>query len=384
MCFTSRLPPLHHYGAVRARHAGRDRVAAIGRTAVATIRAAIVIDLIITAIADMQSRPDASPLSLRPRRAPPDGNEFCLFTKPWTTHPGVDLRAVFTLLLDTVTAHGLRIDEVAVLPGAVLRRHRTMHAHYWRMTQAATTARDAFTAAVAARFAAAFGCGADDARVLGGFEFLDRYPAVSSAALELLWENAAQHSLGPSIAGARIKVGNDQVYLVNGFVPRLLETYALPESVVVVFALSGPLDWGAARQCFAGHTDPMRAAPGSLRNALYVHRAELGLANLRLGANGVHLSAGPVEALAELQRLLSLGAPERPRTHAAFAFGRALDAVLGHDAATRLLSNPSVLIDGRSSSIFDATEGLDAREALLLLEGFRDQLALPRAAIAAA
>ena len=308
--------------------------------------------------------------------SPASGNQFCLFLKPWTTNPGVDLPGVIDVVLDRIAAHGLAIDEAAVLPGAYLRAERIAAAHYWRMTGLARDPAARLSADDWARFHDAFGGDADRDALLGGFAFLDRVPGVSAQALEILWENLPQHRLGKSIACARVALGNAAIFLVNGFVPHLLQGYERPDAVVVAFSLSGPLAWRDARHAFIGHTDPSRAAPGSLRRTLFARQAQLGIADLRLGANGAHLSAGPVEALVELQRLMSAG-PADLRTPTDFLLGRQLAAHFDAAAIDAMLANPDVDTAQGRLSLFDLTEETDGRDAVALLSALRDRFTPP-------
>jgi hypothetical protein len=351
-----------------------DRVDAPDRLS-ETDRHQAAVDFIIDAIGQIRQSEFTPPSSLRLTPPPQTANQFCLFLKPWTTNPGVRLRALLDFVFASAASHGLAVEELAVLPGAYLRRRQTMQEHYWRMNLFARTGARSFPDSARAAFREAFGTEAKDEIVLGGFEFLERFKTVSPLALELIWENVQQHRLGNSISCARITVGNESLFLVNGFVPNLMETYGLPHSVVVVLSLHGPLAWRDARKLFVGQTDPAKAIEGSLRNHLYVNRNALGITDLRLGANGVHLSSGPIEALVELHRLMSLGSPDAQRSHADLQFGRKLLSIFSPQEVKAIVANPTVRFEGRSEPLFDLTEELDEDAAQTLLLGIRDQFA---------
>jgi hypothetical protein len=332
-----------------------------------------IIEFLVGAITRTRE-PKGVPESLLVGPARNTANQFCLFFKPWCTERGVNVFALLELFLRAIEVHELTIDEVAVLPGLCLHQHRTMHAHYWRMTQLAEAAVQYLPLPAYEVFHATFNARIEEQVVLGGFEFLEHFKAFTPHTLEILWENVEQFRLGNSISCARIVVGNKSVFLVNGFVPNLLETYYSSDSVVVAFSLRGELSWSDARKRFVGQTDPAKAAFGSLRNTLYVHREKLGIVNLRLGANGVHLSSGPIEALLELQRLMSLTYPHRTRAYTGFQFGRRLHAVFSPDEVSAIAANPMVIIDGRNQTVFDLTEECDEESAVALLLRIRDQL----------
>lgn len=298
------------------------------------------------------------------RRGP--ANQFCFFLKPWATHPGADLDQVLRIVLDRVRAHGLVIEQAAVLPGRYLARRGLMARHYWRMAAFARAGAAGFTPAIRASFEKAFTCSPDEARILGGWEALDHFPGLSPFGLEVLWENVSQSRIGNGATCARVTLGGSDVFLVNGFVPNLLATYEAPESVVTLLSLTGPLAWRDARHAFVGATDPRRAAPGSLRRLLFEQREALGI-DVRLGANGVHLSSGPVEALAELRRLLPSDGASDCRAIAEFRLGRKLVATFGERMAATLLDNPGIVTNEGERELFDFTEGMDEDPAVALL-----------------
>jgi hypothetical protein len=224
------------------------------------------------------------------------------------------------------------------------------------------------------RFRAAFEVDPVSATLLGGAEFLRRFPNVSPSALELIWENLAQHRLGGGVSCASLQIGDARIFLVNGFTPALMCSYTHPQSAIVVFALSGSLSWKDARSRFVGAPDPARAQPGSVRHELLAHRKTLRLPDVRLGANGAHLSAGPVEALLELRRFREAVLPESAPGAREFQFGRRLARLFSEQEVSALLANPVVALGPSEQSVFAWTEEQDEERALELLGSLRDQL----------
>jgi hypothetical protein len=118
-----------------------------------------------------------------------------------------------------------------------------------------------------------------------------------------------------------------------------------------------------------GATRPEDATEGSLRALLLRRKVELGMKEISQAFNGVHLSAGPVEALAELRRFLSdLSALQGLLPLSAFSFGHRLIGVFGGEITELLVKNPLVEFEGRSLSIFELTEELDSSAALERLQ----------------
>jgi hypothetical protein len=185
--------------------------------------------------------------------------------------------------------------------------------------------------------------------VVNGLGRLEQYPSITPLLLEKKWEAQRQYELVTSAFCSRIHLERNEVIVINGFVPRLMEMYERPESVVVIYALRGDICWPEARRHLLGSPDPAQAAPSSLRNELFSRRVQLGLNNIRLGWNAVHLSAGSAEALVELQRFQTVVAgaqPARPSDRALpkKSERRKLDSA----EVSSILNNPLVRSNYRS------------------------------------
>jgi len=119
----------------------------------------------------------------------------------------------------------------------------------------------------------------------------------------------------------------------------------------------------------AGVTDPTKALDGSLRNQFLKIKSELGLKSVDQGSNGVHLSAGPLEGMVELQRFFT-DHDGKAISFGDTAFGSYLE---GHGASaesvTKFGSNPDADKDGKKVSLFDLTEEKSFDEAAKILVG---------------
>jgi len=125
--------------------------------------------------------------------------------------------------------------------------------------------------------------------------------------------------------------------------------------------------WSDLRNKLCGATDPSAAEAGSIRNELLVHKEKTGMVDVNKGSNGVHMSAGPLEGMVELQRFFSSADKKLPFT--SLAFGSALAAQgLTEEQIEKLATNPDVTYEGKNISAFDVTEEKDAAESAALLK----------------
>jgi len=76
--------------------------------------------------------------------------------------------------------------------------------------------------------------------------------------------------------------------------------------------------------------------------------------DVNMSSNGVHMSAGPLEGLVELQRFLSEGTKIDFKT---LSFGAHLSTIgFSDERIKELAQNPNVTVDGKTESVFDMTE----------------------------
>src|SRR5262249_32018905 len=101
------------------------------------------------------------------------------------------------------------------------------------------------------------------------------------------------------------RIEGHNVALINGFIPGQIARYYTDGAFIVVMLLASELPWLILRDRMAGDTFPARASPGSIRRMLYDDAATLGIPPPTVDTNCIHLSAGPFEALFEIQNMLA-------------------------------------------------------------------------------
>jgi len=300
-------------------------------------------------------------------------NEMLLFLKPEITSDSkVDLTRVLVTLSDALSRYSVSIVASGVIGSNYLARHEIVAAHYGVINAISRRGREALSDQARAKldfeFANQLKAGAS---VLGGHQFIERYPWFSADALGVLWDNLNVGSLklAPGTYAMPLQVIFDAVVLLNGFHPQQLAHFVAPKRSIIVFAVRANTSWHALRQDMIGDTDPTKAAGGSLRRTFLEKQSELGMAVVNKGLNGIHLSAGPLEGMVELMRFCSDYDQDARINVQQTAFGRMLLAQgLSNSEVTSLLDNPILNVSGKSLSVFDATEAMDSSDAAKLLK----------------
>ncbi len=301
----------------------------------------------------------------------PSANEFVVFSKPELGLLTEDaLAAVWDLLAGALGEYAVAVHQIRIQTGPELEASGAMAEHYGVINQISRLGRPALTDPAEQALREHFGETLDSAplnstRVLGGHQFLAAHPEFSPYALGVLFANAEVTRLGPGTYAAPVRLDGDPVIILNGFHPRQLGFFTAEDTVCAFLHCSSPTDWSRLRENLIGATDPARADAGSIRGRLFSDPAAFGLATVSYNFNGVHMSAGPLEGLAELQRFFGAD-----RQLIDWTFGQALVAAgVSADDVPGLSANPVLQAGEERGTAFDLTEGLDAEPAAKLLAG---------------
>ena len=281
-------------------------------------------------------------------------SQALFFLKPELLYPELDRALTIATVSDVLAAASITVGGVAVLGPE--RLAETVAAHYGVINRVSRLGAAALPDEARARLEATFGAElAAGVPCLGGSEVVDRYGVGPHELEEAL---SAPAKLAPGTYAALATVGGTQLLVLNGFHPAQLGHYSAPRSRIVALEIHwAGLSWKDFRNTVVGATRPEQADPESVRGVLLTRQDELAIRPVAVSTNGVHGSAGPVEAMVEVARFLEV-AP------AATALGSALlDAGVSPDLIEKLAS-----ADPESGAlrqqVFDATEEVDPPTAI--------------------
>lgn len=299
-------------------------------------------------------------------------NEFLFFIKPEITLPSdtIKLNPILELIQDKINEFGLKIHNIKVLSAKYLDKYNVIAQHYGVINKIASNAVKNMSETAKDKFKEIYGIGVNEAKVLGGIEFLQQYPAFNAESLDYFWQNKKCAKLAGGTYVLDLKLDTETVYVINGFHARQLLQFTDKGRSIIVMTLSGDLSWADARTNFIGATMPSSAADSSIRKNLLTNKEAFGIPEISQGLNGVHLSAGPVEALIELKRYNSdFSDSSKVKEYSSFSFGKKLTAAFDGKSET-IITNPDVNNNGKMVSVFDLTEEKDSDEAIDILRKY--------------
>jgi hypothetical protein len=296
-------------------------------------------------------------------------NEYCLFIKPDLTGLGKSFARPAAVILERLRAFGQVPSAAATMEASYLVRHGIMSQHYGVIDTVSKRGVSALSDIAQATLRKTFGPELDSGlEIYGAHEFLQKFPYFNPKSLAVLYDNMTNVKLAGGTHCVRVTVQGRPLLILNGFHPAQLAKYSESGATIVAFVIQTSKSWKVLRSELTGSTNPAKASPQSIRGALFARKQELGLDEVSAGANGVHVSAGPVEGMVEIMRFMSnldTGnriAPEQT------AFGKLLLRERGLVRIEDLCANPDLTIDDKPISVFDLTEEMDsaaARDALI-------------------
>ncbi|CAJ1352906.1 unnamed protein product [Effrenium voratum] len=288
-------------------------------------------------------------------------NLALVFVKPHACTP-----KVLQLVPDFLRESGLQVLRSGSVGAKTIEEQGIIDAHYAAIAKVGM-ARDLSTLGLegtAAKFEAGYGRSLDDAlaknevcSAVTAMEVLQVDPS------ELLRRclAAGYEKLRSGLYCARLEGGETgQLFVLNGFYARMREKFTSPGVTVHWHVVGWPqsqLPWADFRGQVIGSTNPVDAVDGSLRARIRDSWENLGLeAETNYQDNGVHASAGPLEALRE--RMVWLGDDIESDPFGRLVIERCSLSVKD------LVENPVIQLDGKTGPAFDLLEELDCKETL--------------------
>lgn len=295
-------------------------------------------------------------------------NHAVLFLKPeaLAINSGVRVDSILQLLADTLRTYEVEVGAVRVLNGPYLAHYRIMQGHYGVINRVSREGEAALSKQTKDRLVAE--CNGKDQTILGGHQFIERFPEVSAFALNTLADSLGVKKIASGKYYIQVNVAGERFIVLNPFHSLQLQHFTAPGRAIAVFECWTDTSWKVLRQKMTGATDPSKAAPGSIRRTLYDRKSDFGLRTVGTATNGLHLSAGPLEAMIEFSRFFSDHAKKKTLKLIDTPFGQALAKHgLDSEAIDELADNPFMQSGGQTDYAFNLTEELDSDSAVRVL-----------------
>ena len=259
------------------------------------------------------------------------------------------------------------VAGLVLVGGQALERKESMDRHYGAINVLSKNASSGLSSTDRCSVYDALAVPPDDYALYGGHEFLAAHPTFTPASLDTLWFTKKAAKIRSGFYVQAYEAESEKFVLVNGFHPAQLAHFTAASHRIALMLVHSDTGWDALRDEMIGDTFPERALAGSIRGELHAKPARYGFEEVTIANNGVHLSAGPFEAMFEIANffgtLLDVDiASTRPRVVNAM---RA--AGISEKDAFGAMANPDVDDGtGEMTDLFSATEHIDTEPAVAL------------------
>ena len=296
-------------------------------------------------------------------------NELLMFIKPeiLAIEDRSSLGNAIDLIWAKLAEFDASVEGIVLVGGPALERRESMDRHYGAINVLSKTASTGLDAVDRNSVYDALAVPSADYPLFGGHEFLNAHPAFTPATLDDLWFTKKAHKVRSGFYVQAYDETGEKFILVNGFHPAQLAHFTEPAHRIALMLLHSNTGWADLRDQMIGDTFPERAVTGSIRGQLHANPARYGFDEVTIANNGVHLSAGPFEAMFEIANFFgSLVGTDITSTPPRIV-KTMLAAGIAQDDAYRAKENPDVNdSEGKTTDLFDATEHMDTEAAVAL------------------
>lgn len=317
-------------------------------------------------------RSNAWRLQLQDGRPAMSDKQMLMLFKPETLAAGTDAAGIVDRAFECLNDHGYEIEGVSLLSGPFLARNGIMERHYGQINRVYREGSEALSSDALDKIEALFGVRPQSCDIIGG-EYFMKFFGMKPSEMNDLWVQAQGFGkvkkLAPGVYCTPYSTGRFMSkYLLNGFHAMQLANFCAPGRITAAVSVrsgDNASSWNVMRQDFAGATDPAKANAGSMRSWLLANKRALGMATVDTQLNGIHLSAGPVESMAEISNWFPWV------TSGNTIMGRLLEGVLAPQKIDGLTANPTVNYAGKSAPVFDLTENMEPEEAIEVIRAIK-------------
>ena len=208
----------------------------------------------------------------------PWANEALLFIKPEVFMLGdrASMEKVVQYVLDSLAKFDAKVDGIYAVSGNFLGKNNIMSKHYGYINTVSNSASKILEEDFRKRIEETFGLTRGKYSVLGGHEFLQKYPAETPDSLDVLWFKEKSIKLRSGFYIRHLKMDGADIVLVNGFHPKQLSHFTDPYHRIVLMVIHSNTPWSRLKNEMIGHTFPEKAVPNSIRGELYANAKAYG------------------------------------------------------------------------------------------------------------
>lgn len=235
-------------------------------------------------------------------------NQLLAFFKPevFLNKTPEQIEKIMKLVFEKLEKYEVSIDGTALFPGSVVGKHQIMDRHYGVINTLSKNASKVLSKEERELVFKTLGITNQNTRILGGHEAYEIAGINKTYDFDQYWLEAKSAKVKSGFYVRTMKISNEETVVVDGFHPHQLAHYTEEDRHLGVMLVSSNTPWAKLRDEMLGLSFPENAHPDSIRGFLYKNANSFGFDKVGIDNNIMHLSAGPTEALFEIDNFLNI------------------------------------------------------------------------------
>lgn len=235
------------------------------------------------------------------------GEEHFVFVKPELLdyQHGAIVKDTLEIVLSKLSEVGI-VDLMVLISSPSVQAERILHAQYKVLHALSSEPPDWLRKKTrdAIRNQLSLKCAAQE--ILTASEAVERFWHGDIEALRKEWDSQASVKVGPGFYVSQFQHSSETFAVVNGFYPSQHAWLTRTGGHLLCLRLNTSLPMHHLREQVIGAVRPEEAKRGSIRQAIFERKESLGLSEVSLSKNGVHISPNPFDAMLGITHLHSL------------------------------------------------------------------------------
>lgn len=233
-------------------------------------------------------------------------NQLLAFFKPevFLNKKPEQIEKIMKLVFEKLEKYEVSIDGTALFPGSVVSKYKIMDRHYGVINTLSKNASKILSPEEKKLVFETLGITNKNTKILGGHEAFEIAGIKNTYDFDNYWLEAKSTKVKSGFYVRQLKINGGETVVVDGFHPHQLAHYTETDRYLGVMLVSSNTSWEKLRDEMLGATFPQDAHKDSIRGILHNNAIDYGFEKVMIENNIMHLSAGPSEALFEIDNFL--------------------------------------------------------------------------------
>jgi hypothetical protein len=233
-------------------------------------------------------------------------NQLLAFFKPevFLDKTPDQIEKIMKLVFEKLEKYEVTVDGTALFPGSAVGKFQIMDRHYGVINTLSKNASKILSDEEKDLVFKTLGVTNKNTKILGGHEAFEIAGVKNTYDFDNYWLEAKSEKVKSGFYVRTMKIDGEETVVVDGFHPHQLAHYTETDRHLGVMLVSSNTPWAKLRDEMLGSTFPEKALPDSIRGAIFAKANDFGFKKVGIENNILHLSAGPTEALFEIDNFL--------------------------------------------------------------------------------